>query len=61
MRGFDCGADNHHHDGEDDEALFQEVRKHADDSHPDQFSDEQVRGFIADGAYDHEEHAPATA
>lgn len=59
MRGFDCGADGHHHDGEDDERLFQEVREHADDVHAGQFSDEQIRAFIANGAYDCPQHATA--
>lgn len=59
MRGFDCPGDGHHHDGEDDEAVFGEVRKHADEVHAGQFSDEQIRGFIAEGAYDCQQHANA--
>ena len=61
MRGFDCGADDHHHDGEDDAALFREVRRHADEVHAGQFTDEQIRGFVAAGAYECEEHGTTTA
>ena len=59
MRGFDCPGDGHHHDGENDEQLFAEVRKHANEVHPGAFSDEQVRGFIASGAYECQQHANA--
>ena len=59
MRGFDCPGDGHHHDGEDDEALFTQVRAHADESHAGQFSDEQIRGFITGGAYNCQEHSAA--
>ena len=59
MRGFDCPSDGHHHDGEDDERLFAAVRAHADEVHAGQFTDEQIRGFIAACAYDCQQHAAA--
>lgn len=59
MRGFDCPGDGHHHDGENDEQVVQEVRRHADEVHPGQFTDEQIREFVAAGAYDCQQHTAA--
>jgi predicted small metal-binding protein len=43
----------HHLEAENDEELFKEARKHADEVHPEQgFTDEQRRSLIAENVYD---------
>ena len=45
-----CGQ---HLEAANDEELFERAREHVDRDHPEmQLSDEQVRGIVADGAYD---------
>jgi hypothetical protein len=57
MRGFDCQDGVHLH-AEDDAKLLKEARSHSDAVHADQnFTDEQLRGFIRDGGYDDSHHA----
>ena len=52
MRAIDCDC-GHHLEAEDDEALFQEGKKHVAEVHADMnMSDEQVRELIATKAYD---------
>ena len=59
MRGFDC-ADGVHLHAEDNEALLAEARRHSDEVHADQdFTNEQLRGFIQEGGYDDSQHATA--
>ena len=53
MRAMDCEADGYHMEAENDEELFKLSRKHLDEAHPElQLSDEQLRGLIAEQAYD---------
>lgn len=59
MRGFDC-ADGVHLHAEDDDKLLQEARRHSDEVHADEnFTDDQLRGFIQGGGYDDTQHASA--
>ena len=61
MRGFDCpAADEQHYHAQDDEQLFQQVRKHTNQDHPGEFSDDQVRAMLKD-TYDDVQHAEAGA
>jgi predicted small metal-binding protein len=53
MRAMDCPEDGHHLEAENDEELFNQARQHADEVHPEAgFTDEQLRGLIAENAYD---------
>jgi predicted small metal-binding protein len=53
MRAMDCSEDGHHMEAENDEELFKLARKHVDEAHPHmQLMDEQVRGIVAENAYD---------
>ena len=46
MRAMDCPLEGHHLEAENDEELFKEARKHADEVHPNQgFTDEQLRSL----------------
>ena len=48
--GCDCGQ---HLEAANDEELFELAREHVDRDHPEmQLGDEQVRGIVAEGAYD---------
>jgi predicted small metal-binding protein len=52
MRALDCRC-GEHLEATDDDELYGQVREHVDRDHPDmELSDEQVRGLVADGAYD---------
>jgi predicted small metal-binding protein len=52
MRALDCDC-GQHLEAANDEELFELAREHVDRDHPEmQLSDEQVRGIVADGAYD---------
>lgn len=52
MRALDCQC-GEHLEGADDDELYGQVREHVDRDHPDmELSDEQVRGLVAQGAYD---------
>jgi predicted small metal-binding protein len=52
MRALDCQCGEHLEAADDDE-LYGQVREHVDRDHPDmELSDEQVRGLVAEGAYD---------
>jgi len=52
MRALDCQCGRHLEAADDDE-LYGQVREHVDRDHPDmELSDEQVRGLVAEGAYD---------
>jgi predicted small metal-binding protein len=51
-RALDCDC-GHHLEADDDEQLFERARKHVDDVHPEmQATDDQVRGIVAEKAYD---------
>jgi predicted small metal-binding protein len=53
MRAMDCPLEGHHLEAENDEELFKEARKHADEVHPEQgFTDEQLRTLIAENVYE---------
>jgi predicted small metal-binding protein len=53
MRAMDCSEEGHHMEAENDEELFKQARKHVDEVHPEmQLTDEQLRGVIAETAYD---------
>jgi hypothetical protein len=60
MRGFDCPTDDQHHHAQNDEELFQRVRKHTNQDHPGEFSDDQVRALLRD-SYEDVQHAEAQA
>jgi hypothetical protein len=50
---MDCEVDGHHMEAENDEELFKIARKHADEAHSELgLTDEQLRGIIAETAYD---------
>jgi hypothetical protein len=52
MRSRDCQCGEHLEAANDDE-LYGLVREHVDRDHHDrELSDEQVRGLVAEGAYD---------
>ena len=52
MRVLDCQC-GQHLEAADDAELFERAREHADRDHPDMgLDDEQVRGIVAQGAYD---------
>ena len=52
MRALDCQC-GEHLEANNDEELYGQAREHVDRDHPDmQLSDEQVRGIVAEGAYD---------
>jgi hypothetical protein len=52
MRALDCQC-GEHLEADDDDELYGLVREHVDRDHPDmELSDEQVRGLVAEGAYD---------
>ncbi len=52
MRAMDCKC-GQHLEAENDEELLGEARRHVDEAHPDmQLMDEQLRGILAEGAYD---------
>ncbi len=53
MRALDCEC-GRHLEANDDEELYGQAREHVvDRDHPEmQLSDEQVRGIVAEGAYD---------
>jgi predicted small metal-binding protein len=52
MRALDCECGKHF-EGHDDDELYGQAREHVDRDHPEmQLSDEQVRGIVAEGAYD---------
>jgi hypothetical protein len=53
MRAIDCGEghDEIHMTGETDDELFEQLKQHRDQYHP-ELTDDQVRGAIAAGAYD---------
>lgn len=51
-RALDCEC-GRHLEASDDEELYERAREHVDRDHPDMgLSDEQVRGIVAEGAYD---------
>jgi hypothetical protein len=53
MRATDCPEDGHYLEAENDEELFKEARKHADEVHPEmQLTDQQLRGMIAEQVCD---------
>ena len=53
MRAMDCSEDGHHMEAENNEELFKLARKHVNEAHPDmQLTDEQVRGIVAENAYE---------
>lgn len=52
MRALDCAC-GQHLEAANDEELLQRAREHVDRDHPDMgLSEEQVRGIVAEGAYD---------
>lgn len=52
MRALDCEC-GRHLEAHNDEELFQKAREHVDLDHPEMgLGDEQVRGIVAEGAYD---------
>jgi hypothetical protein len=54
MRAFDCSHPSHedvHFTAGGDEELFEQVRRHRDEYHR-ELTDDQVREFISQGAYD---------
>ena len=52
MPAMDCEC-GQHLEAENDEELFEEACRHVDEVHPDmQLTDEQLRGMVAEGAYD---------
>jgi hypothetical protein len=51
MRAVECPC-GEHLEGNNDETLFQEARKHADEDHPDEYEDWQLRQLVATTAYD---------
>ena len=52
MRAPDCEC-GRHLEANDDEELYGQAREHVDRDHPEmQLSDEQVRGIVAERAYD---------
>ena len=52
MRAMECPVEGHYLEAENDEELFKEVRKHADEIHPEQgFTDEQLRSLIEANVY----------
>jgi len=52
MRAPDCQC-GQHLDAANDQELFERAREHVDRDHPDMgLDDEQVRGIVAQGAYD---------
>jgi len=52
MRALDCDC-GQHLQAADHEKLFEQARDHVDRAHPEmQLSDEQIRGILAEGAYE---------
>ena len=52
MRALDCEC-GRHLEARDDDELYGLAREHVDRDHPEMgLSDEQVRGIVAEGAYD---------
>jgi hypothetical protein len=52
MPAMDCEC-GQHLEAENDEELFEEARRYVDEVHPNmQLTDEQLRGMVAEGAYD---------
>ncbi len=52
MRALECEC-GMHLEGHDDDELYGLAREHVDRDHPEMhLSDEQVRGIVAEGAYD---------
>ena len=52
MRALDCQCGQHMEAANDGE-LFERAREHVDRDHPEMgLDDEQVRGIVAQGAYD---------
>jgi hypothetical protein len=58
MRGYDCPGEEQHLHAQDEEQLFQQVRKHANQDHPGEFTDEKLRTMLKD-SYEDVQHAEA--
>jgi predicted small metal-binding protein len=53
MRAMECPLEGHHLEADNDEELFKETRKHADEIHPEKgFTDEQLRSLIEENVYE---------
>jgi predicted small metal-binding protein len=53
MRAMECPLEGHHLQADNDEELFKETRKHADEVHPEQgFTDEQLRSITEENVYE---------
>jgi predicted small metal-binding protein len=53
MRAMECPLEGHHLEADNDEELFKETRKHADEIHPEKgFTDEQLRSIIEENVYE---------
>jgi hypothetical protein len=54
MRAFDCVHPAHediHFTGGSDDDLVEQIRRHRDEHHP-EITDEEIREFVTQGAYD---------
>jgi hypothetical protein len=51
MRAVECPC-GEHLEGNNDEVLFKAAREHADEDHPDEYEDWQLRQLVTTGAYD---------
>jgi hypothetical protein len=56
MRAVDCPC-GEYVEASTDQALFDDMRRHADEDHPDQYSDAALKTLIASSAYDVREEA----
>jgi hypothetical protein len=51
MRAVECPC-GEHLEGNNDETLVEEMRKHADEDHPGEYEDWQLRQMVTTTAYD---------
>jgi hypothetical protein len=51
MRAVECPC-GEHVEARNDEGLLEDMRRHADEQHPDQYSDAELKRILATGAYD---------
>jgi hypothetical protein len=51
MRAVECPC-GEYVEAQSDEKLFEETRRHADDVHPEQYQDSELKTLIATSGYD---------
>jgi hypothetical protein len=59
VRGFDCPGEEQHLHANDDEQLFQQIRRHTNQDHPGEYTDDKIRSMVKADGYEDVQHAEA--